>query len=97
MELQIIATTMFSRELIVMAVLLLVFPVWRQSTTVTSRAGEMPIAIACEEVARHRIERQPILRVQWNARMTAELAMEGVTVKAVASADGVVTSAKART
>lgn len=87
----------FNRELIAVAVLLVSVsvPALGQSAPITPQAGQGPIAISREEAASHRAGRQPILRIQLDARMAAELAMEGVTVKVVVRPDGVVTSTKA--
>lgn len=68
---------MRARELTAVAVLLVSVsvPGFGQSKQITSQAGQPPIAIPPKEVASNRVGRQPILRVQLDARMAAELAM----------------------
>jgi ankyrin repeat protein len=91
------STKMLARELTAVAVLLVSIsvPAFGQNSPITPQANQATIDIPREEAASHRVGRQPILRARLDARMAAELAMAGVTVKVVVSTDGLVTSAKA--
>ena len=89
------STKIFSRELVVMAVLLVGIPAFGQSTPAGSHASHTLIAIPREEVVSHRIGRQPILRIQLNGTLRTELAIMGITVKVEVGPDGAAHSAKA--
>ncbi len=86
-----------NRKLLALSTLLLVGDVVArgQDIPTTTLVNQAPVAVSNEEVESHRIERQPILRIDLGVRIMAELAMVGITVRVIVSADGIVSSARA--